>query len=517
MKGSTLPRVYTLPLLGRRADGGRGHGCPCRCNLSPVTSHGFAVIRWARRIGIRLYLWQRWLLIHALELDAAGEHYRYRTVLVLVARQNGKTLVKSVLTLYRMFVLGDRYLVGTAQDLSQAREVMNEVLVPMMLASDKLRARFDPDAENPDEKVGIWHKVWSDEYFRLDSTWRGNRMIWSEDQPRYLIKALNRKAGRGMGGVSEVNIDELREQRTFEGWGAISKTVMAQADAQIWCMSNAGDIESVLLRHLRGVALADSDPSLFHAEWSAELGCERGDRQAWAQANPSLGYGLLTEAAIESAYLTDPPNVFRTEVLCQFVDVMNNAIDLGAWAATADPAGSLAAGTRPAICVERAASSDQVVAASALMLDEDHARIDILEAWDDTAAARRGLTELRDALRPAALGWFPRGPGTSLGPMMRKLGGIEIKGAAASEACMTFAKHVDERRILHADDPLLNQHVRHAAPVGGSAAWIFDRGPAETNALWAAAGALHLALNAPIKRRGRRMVIVAGEDADEAA
>lgn len=510
MKGSTLPRVYTQPLSSRREVEGKpgGRGCPCRCGLSPETSRGFEVIDWARKVlGVRLHPWQRWLLIHALELDEAGE-YRFRIVLVLVARQNGKTLVKAILSLWRMFEGDAPYLVGTAQDLSQAREVMNEVLVPMILDRPDLRDRFDPDAEDSEQRVGIWHKTLNDEYFRLDSRWRGGRAVGPHG-PRYLIKALNRKAGRGLSGVREVNIDELREQRDFEGWGAVSKVVMAAPDGpQIWCMSNAGDKHSLLLNHLRGVALGGTDPQMFHAEWSAEMGCELDDPRAWAQANPSLGYpNGLTEAAIRSALHSDPPNVFRTEVLCQFVDVMNAALDTGAWAAGADPAGAMPE-IRPALCVEAGVDGDQVVALTAAPLGDGRVRLEVVGVWGSTDAARVELGELKRVIRPCSLGWYPKGPGASLGAAMRKLGGVELKGNAVSEAHMTLADYVDGRRVLHPDDPLVNTQVQHTGMVGTAESWIFDRGPGATHAVWAAAGALYLVLNNPPPPRRRRRIIV---------
>lgn len=516
--GSTLPRVYTQPLEGRRIGDDRPAGefepCPCGCALSPETSQGFAVIDWVDEVelhdaeGARVVLdpWQRWLLIHALELDPEGR-LRFRIVLVLVARQNGKTLVKSVLSLWRMFELGARYLVGTAQDLSQAREVMNEILVPMIQATPKLRERFEPDHDDLDERKGIHHKTLNDEYFRLDVEWRNGRAVPTGGEPRYLIKALNRKAGRGLSKVREVNIDELREQRDFHGWGAISKVVMAAPDAQIWAMSNMGDSLSLLLNHLRGVGLSGTDPAMFLAEWSAEEGCELDDTDAWCQANPSLGYGRLGEAAIRSALLSDPPAVFRTEVLCQGVDIMNTAIDPAGWAACGDAAGGQSRAP-VALCVDMAVEGEHVLAITAALLADGRVRLDLVGAWDSTERARRGITDLKRTLKPKAMGWFPKGPGAALSATMRKLGANPITGLGQSEACMTLADFVDGRRLIHPDNPILNTHARYTGTVGSAASWIFDRGPGATHGMWAAAGALHLALNEPAPvRRGRRIIV----------
>ena len=515
MKGSTLPRLYTLPLPGRRRGDGPSSGCPCRCALSPATSEGFEVIRWARSIGVKLHPWQRWLLIHAGELDAAGEHHRFRTVVVLVARQNGKTLVKMVRTLWRMYACDVRLIAGTAQDLSQAREVMNEGLVPMIVANPTLSERFDPDNEDQDARRGIWHKTLNDEYFRLDSRWRGGRAIGPHG-PRYLIKALNRRAGRGLWDVDEVNIDELREQTDFAGWSSISKVVMAAPDAQIWCMSNAGDASSLLLNHLRGIGIAGTDPQMFHAEWSAADGCELDDPKAWAQANPSLGY-TLTEAAIRSALATDPPSVFRTEVLCQSIPSLNAAVDMQAWASCGDPSGSTDRLER-ALCVEVAPDGQHVSAVVAAELPDDgRVRFELVATWDSTTDARRGLRALRDEYRPKALGWLPTGPGASLSATLRKLKATPIKGGAVAEACMTFADYVQARRVLHPDDGLLNAHVSRTSKRGTAKLWEFDVTTGEPiDAARAAAGALHLAVNLRA-RPGRRGIILPDAEDDDAA
>lgn len=516
--GSATPRIFTPPLPGRGVGAGPSHGCPCGCALSRETSRGFEVIEWsADTLGILLNPWQHFLLIHALELDAGLTGYRFRTVLVLVARQNGKTLVKAILTLWRMFEDGAKYLVGTAQDLSQAREVMNEVLVPMMTDNPNLRERFDPDNPDTDLRRGIWHKTLNDEYFRLDSRWRGGRAIGPMG-PRYLIKALNRRAGRGLSAVEEVNIDELREQTDHKGWAAISKVVMAADNAQIWCMSNMGDTTSVVLNHLRGVAMGGTDPTLFHAEWSGVEGCELDDREQWAQANPSLGFTLKAQA-IESALLTDPPSVFRTEVLCQGVDVLNTAIDPGGWAACADPAG-LGGDGAVALCLETALDGGQTVAVKATKLSDGRVRIELAAVWDSPDAAKLGLDSLKAALRPKAIGWYPKGPGASLsaklrgynpkatdaGSKARKVA-HEITGLKVAEAHMTFAERVEARALIHPDSAILNEHARYTGMVGTDASWIFDRGPGATQAMWAAAGALYLALYLPEPKPRKRRVI----------
>jgi hypothetical protein len=54
--GYETPRIFTPP----------------RRELTPETTHGFACIAFAEEVlEVKLFPWQRWLLLHALELDEA--------------------------------------------------------------------------------------------------------------------------------------------------------------------------------------------------------------------------------------------------------------------------------------------------------------------------------------------------------------------------------------------------------------------------------------------------------------
>jgi phage terminase large subunit-like protein len=104
--GRETPRIFTPPLRP----------------LTPETSWGFSVIEFATdMLGVDLMPWQQWLLIHALERNPDGTP-RFRTVLVLVARQNGKSTLLQVLSLYMLFVAQVTLVLGTAQDLDTAED-----------------------------------------------------------------------------------------------------------------------------------------------------------------------------------------------------------------------------------------------------------------------------------------------------------------------------------------------------------------------------------------------------------
>lgn len=451
--------------------------------LNRKTTRGYEIIDFAEMIGTPLLPWQQWAVKHAMELLPDGS-YRFRTVLILVARQNGKSQLKRTVSLWRMYMDGARRILGIAQDVALARDQWN-------LCQETIHDC--PDLEAEWEKV---RNVNGDEWFRAAGC-------------QYAIKAANRRAGRG-GSNDEVNIDELREQRDWDAWAAVSKTTMARPMAQTWCMSNAGDDESVVLNQLREAALSGQDPSICLLEWSAPDDCELDDEAAWAQANPGLGY-TVSAAAIRSSLATDPPGVFRTEVLCQKVDQLDGAVNLAAWKAGADPAGNMdALRDRLAACFDIAPDGMHATLAVAGVLEDGRVRTEIVKAWNSTDEARFELPDLLKRVKPLIVAWYPVGPGAAFAPVMRPYkNAVELSGGKVTEACQGFADFVLGRRVLHADEPLANAQIGAAQKLPSGDGWRFTRrgGVGHVDSTYAIAGAVYAARTMPPVKKSRVRVL----------
>jgi hypothetical protein len=465
--GKTAPRLYTEPLrpLNRR------------------TSLGFECADFAEITGNPFLPWQRWLAIHALETVPGGD-FRFRVVLVLVARQNGKSDGKRKVSLWRMYLRPGSRILGVAQDVSLAREQWT-------YCQETIHAAPDLEAE--------WGSV---------RNVNGDEKFWAGPGSVYAIKAANDKAGRGTSN-DEVNIDELRTQKDWKAWSSLSKTTMARANSQIWAMSNAGDDESVVLNQLHQVSLAGANPSIGIFEWSAPDGCELDDVSAWQQANPALGY-LISEAAIRSALATDPPNVFRTEVLCQKVDQLDGAFDLASWNNCADASGSLQQHrNRIAACFDIAPDGKHASLLVAAALPDGRVRVEVAEAWPSTEQARAELPALLDRIRPQATGWFPAGPAAAFATILRRRpGSTELTGGKVGEACQELADLIRGLRVVHPADPLLDAHIRSADKLYSGDGWRLTRkGDGHVDAAYAAAGAVKLARELPAPKRARIRMI----------
>ena len=169
--GSTLPRLWARPKVI-----GPPGPCGCGCALTPETSMGFAVAEFAVMAGMPLLPWQRWLVIHGMELLPDGRP-RFRTVLVLVARQNGKTSLLKVVTLFWLLVDLVPLVLGTSTKLDYARESW-EAALSLAEASPDLLAEF------PRTKAG-----------GIDARRaNGEQTLTSLDGCRYKIAAANSSA-----------------------------------------------------------------------------------------------------------------------------------------------------------------------------------------------------------------------------------------------------------------------------------------------------------------------------------
>lgn len=482
IKGKTIPRLWTPPLrpLNRR------------------TTDGYDVADFAEMRGHPLQPWQRWVAIHALELLPDGT-YRFRIVLILVARQNGKSDLKREITLWRMYTSPKAKILGVAQDLALARDQWS-------LCQESID-------ESPllQQEWGGVRNVNGDEYF------------WLQNRARYRIKAANRKAGRG-GTNDEVNIDEMREQTDWKAWAAVSKTTQARADGQIFGLSNAGDDTSAPLNQLRSTALAETDPSIGIFEYSGaydeetDTYCDLDDWAQIAQANPGLGH-IISPAAVASSMSSDPPEIFRTEVLCQRVRALAGAIDMMTWPDLADAGDMTGLRKRLAACIDVAPDGAHATLSVAAVTEDGRVRGEIVAAWDDTDGVRRELAAHLARIRPVVIGWFPAGPAAAIATVLRPSGPkavplekaapgrpawVELTGGEVGQACQGLADLVRGRRVIQPGDPLLDAHAAAARKLKAGDGWRFTRaGEGHVDAVYSFAGAVHLAQLVPEPKRAR--------------
>ena len=510
MRGALLPRLWTRPLVV-----GPPGPCGCGCALDETTSDGFDVDGWARDVlRYPLRPWQRWKLIHGLELLPDGRP-RFRTLLVEVGRQQGKTTGLGALVSWWQFCCRVPLVLGTSTKLDYAREAWNRAcqLIEQAPALTDLRGRR-------------WRREAN-----------GEQESWTIEGARYKIAAANAEGGRSLT-VHRAILDELRQHHTYDAWAAIINAGNDVPDFQAWCLSNAGTDRSIVLNELHDAAVADLtrpaplDPSTGIFSWSCPDSADPLDPHALALANPQLGDTTRTDVLLAAARRAVDTGgsllaSFRTEVMCIRSRSSDPAIDPAAWAAGKRPASMSTEVGRVAACVDVAPDLAHVTLALACLDEVDGAqvvRVEIAAAWESTGAARAALPALVARIRPYAVGWFPGGPAAALDADLRDRRSSGVRGwpprgvrvaelsAAAAPVCMGFAALIAAGGVVHSGQDLLDAHALGADRRHRGDGWVFDRRPgaAHVDALYAAAGAAHLARTLPPRRRTTGLHIVDG-------
>lgn len=498
--GSTTPRLWTRPLR----------------ELTPETSLGFEAIDAAHIAGRRLHPWQEWFLIHSLELALGSFTYdefpklRFKTVLLLVSRQNGKSFIMSTRLLWRMLMwdgpeVEPPLILGAAHKLSAAEEILD--LTTMAL-------------RRSDARKYVAHK----------SNVNGNKYLELSNGSRYKCEAASDDGGRGLS-VTDLAFDELRQQRDWESWSALTNTTNARYSSQTIAVSNAGTGKSDVLRGLRKQALdriADwdkyvesgvsdienfanqHDTTLALFEWSAPEGCDIWDRDGWAQANPSMGHedehgiALITEdtlaskASLVGALGEDgvPEHVFRTENLCQWVTAdIESVFGPGVWDGGVDPASKVSASSKIVLSVDVSHNRDMAYISVAGWRADEKAHVEVIAMREGPEWVVPFLTE--NFSKTGALGVVVQGKGAPASSMIDHLeaAGIPVircEGSGLGAAHGKFFDAVKTHRVFHVSQSVLDAAAADGVmkPLGDVSVWDRRKSPVDVSPLIACAQAL---------------------------
>lgn len=493
-----MPRLWTPPL---------------RDLSDPDASYGYDLIDFAELIGWPLDPWQRWLAIHIGELLPDGRP-RFRVVLVLIARQNGKTVFCRILTLYWMYVERVQMVVATNSSREYAKASWKKVIE--MAEGIDILARRLPIRH-------VVKQVGEEEFFTH---------IWPNKgwKSTYKFAATNRRAGRSLT-VDRGVLDELREHHDWETWGALTNATNAVRDAQIVAITNQGDARGVVLDSLRTTALTHietgaGDPRLGLFEWSAPNGASVTDLSALALANPDLGNRMDPDALMGAALRAEQAGgaeltSFKTEVLCQRVTLLDPAIDPEGWKRAGledDELVDLALHRRRvAACLDVSLMGDHATLMAAATID-GITYVEVVKTWSGVGCTRAVRAELGSELariKARVLVWFPGGPAAAIQASMRGRrrddagkawppAGVRVEeiGAETPAVCMGLAEQVLTLEVRHPRDPMLTDQVSGTQKLRqGEARWVYTRaGTTPVDATYATAGAVHAARSLPVLR-----------------
>jgi phage terminase large subunit-like protein len=269
--GATEPRLHSPYLNGK--------------------SRGIEIAQLADSIGMPLLPWQEFVINDMCTVDDQ-EMFVRKTSLILCSRQQGKTHLARMVMLGHMFLFDSPNVLIMSSNRSMALDTFRQVAYAI---------------ENND---GMRKQVKQIRYAN------GTESIELKNGNRLDVVAATRDGSRGRT-ASLLYIDEIREI-SEEGFRAATPTTRAKPNAQTLLTSNAGDSFSTVLNDLRERAMSFPPKTFGFYEYSAPQFAKITDRDAWAMANPALGY-TVTEEALEEAVATQPIETTKTELLCQWI------------------------------------------------------------------------------------------------------------------------------------------------------------------------------------------------------
>lgn len=499
--GRTEPRLFTKPLRV----------------LTQDTSLGFEAIEVVESIlGESLHPWQRFFLVHSLELMPGSFSYdefpmlRFKTVLLLVSRQNGKSFIMSRRLLWRMLLwdgpeVEPPLILGAAHKLPAALEIMELSAKAMQRSAGR-------------KYLTTWNRG------------TGTQLLEFSNGSRYKCEAASDDGGRGLS-VTDLAFDELRQQREWDSWSALTNTTNARFSSQVLAVSNAGTAKSDVLRGLRKQALSriadweqlvesgqmeaeafanSHDTTLGLFEWSAPDGCDIWDRDGWEMSNPSMGHPnaegiafvteemLASKAAQVGAQGEDgvPEHVFRTENLCQWVTAdVESVFGAGVWEAGTDAGSSVAEDSKLMLGVDVSHNRAMAYIGAAGFREDGRAHVEVIAMREGPEWVIPFLEE--NFAKSGALGVVIQGRGAPASSMIDHLeaAGIPVvrcEGPGLGGAHGKFFDAVKNRRVLHVPQPVLDVAAVDGVmrPLGDVSIWDRRKSPVDVSPLVACAQAL---------------------------
>jgi phage terminase large subunit-like protein len=271
LMGATKPRLHSPLLKGK--------------------SRGIEIAQLAESIGMPLLPWQKFVIDDMCMVDKDNMFIR-KTNLILVARQQGKTHLARMMMLGHMLLFDSPNVLMMSSNRSMALDTFRQIC------------------------SAIESNDWMSKQVKQSRYANGTESIELKNGHRLDVVAATRDGSRGRS-ASYLYVDEIREI-SEEGFRAATPTTRAKPNAQTLLTSNAGDSFSTVLNDLRERAMSFPPKSFGFYEYSAPQFAKITDRNAWAMANPALGY-TVTEEALEEAVATQPIETTKTELLCQWI------------------------------------------------------------------------------------------------------------------------------------------------------------------------------------------------------
>ena len=434
LRGATEPRLHSPYLKGK----------------SKVDD----VIELAELIKMPLLPWQKFVLTDMLRVDSKGMWIR-KTNLLLVARQNGKTHLTRMVILAHLLKWDSKNIIIASSNRSMALDTFRQVAHVL---------------ENNENLMALVKAI------RYAN---GTESIEMKDGRRLDVVAATRDGSRGRT-ADALFLDELREWNE-EAYRAAMPVTRARPNAHVFLTSNAGDAFSTVLNNMRERAQDYPPKSFGYYEYSAPQYCKVEDRNAWAMANPALGYTVTLEA-LEESVATSPIENTRTELLCQWIDSLSSPWPHGVLEETSDSTLELSPGAYTIFAFDVSPSRRNASLVAGQLMPDGRIGIGILQTWQNQVAVddlriAADIKAWADIYKPRQV-CFDKYATQSIADRLANSGVMveDVSGQQFYQACGDLLNGLVTHKVVHnGQDELIQQMNNCAAKVNDSAWRIIKR------------------------------------------
>lgn len=417
------------------------------------------VIELAEKIGQPLLEWQKLILKDMLTVDSNNQFVK-RSTLLLIARQSGKSHLARMRVLAGLFCFGEKDILMMSSNRSMALKSFN-IIADIIERNDFLRVQL----KNGDPKKGIRRT-------------NGDERIILETGAQVEVVAATSDGARGRT-ADLLWIDELREV-TEVAMDASKSVTLTRPNSQRLFTSNAGDAFSKVLNDLHEQCLNHPPKSLGFYEYSAPPFCDIWDRKAWAMANPSLGY-LIPEEAIEETIATSTIEAARTETLCQWISSISSPFTPGSWEDICDRSMEMTPGPLTVFAFDIDMSRRNAALVAGQILPDGRIGVALVQTWEsqisvDELKIAADIKAWCDQYKPRVV-LYDRYTTLAVADRLQNSGVMveTIVGAEFYAACSTLKDQIDNKRIVHAGQDVLDEQMQNCGAKSTDSSWRLIR------------------------------------------
>lgn len=373
----------------------------------------------------------------------------YRTVVVTVPRQNGKTSLLWALLAWWSLAHQKHNIVATAQTGTEAYEKWRDYVA--LVSTQPATANHVADVRYAN----------------------GSEMLTWTTGTRHRVRAPTARAGHGLT-LDLALIDEawaLRDEAVLQSF---RPAMVTRPDAQLWIVSTAGTLDSVLLRrHVelgRQAAAAQSRSGVAYFEWSAPDDVDADDPRALRLAMPALGL-TITEEVATADRATMTRGEYERAYLNRWTDALETVIPLNLWALVLEPEATPEVPVWLAFDVSPERDYGAIVAAGWWA---NRVAVEVVDHRVGVEWMVPRLNELLGRHEVTGLVMDGTGPGASLADDLNETP-VAMKYAEVQRACGSFFDSITSQTLAVRPHEGLTGAVRAAARIGAGDTWRWGR------------------------------------------